>query len=322
MFWRDPRIVKETSIWSTMFSMFMILALVWGIALTAIEDPTWRWATVGIGTIVCLILPGGLVCVFWLASPQYRKQYRLYRRGGPFPPYPQDQPWLGSPEITKSLQNYTDHYLSNNTILGSHSPEFQKGIRDEMYDSVTAIYNSDDPFAECRKRLAEYAVSFADWQVLCLTSEEQLQLSAGDIRCSPYISGKLHDFIQECSKYNDGLIEFITRTQQSADDELVMWSNARSCAFQYLMNCLNIIRADVNDLSNDNDDWFRPFVKSMLIWKEDDYRSKIGLQTLLPRYPTRLAWRHSAFLTSVLEGAHDPLAHWEKVHEVKHKDVS
>jgi hypothetical protein len=194
-----------------------------------------------------------------------------------------------------------------------------------MYGSVAAIFSSDDPFLECRQRLAGYVCNFADFNVLCLTSEELLQLDTGDVRRSPYISGELHQFIRACSKHNEELIGYISRSEQqhcsSTDKDLVLWARARSCAFRYYMNCMNIIRLDVNDLPRERD-WFRPFVRSMLIWKEDDYRSKIGLKTLLPAHPDALAWRHSTFLTCVGEGALDPLARWETAHELRHEDVS
>jgi hypothetical protein len=111
-----------------MCSILALIALVWWIALTAIQDPTWSWLAVGIGTVVCLVSPGGLTCAFWLFLPEFRKQHRLNRRGGPPPGYSPVEPWRGSPLIENGLQEKTDYFLSNETILGSHSPEFQKRL--------------------------------------------------------------------------------------------------------------------------------------------------------------------------------------------------
>jgi hypothetical protein len=83
---RDPTIVKgRNSIGSVMASILMFLVLVWLGALLWITDPLWRWLVAGIGTIACLASPGGLACIYWLASSRYRQQWRDYRRGGPLP---------------------------------------------------------------------------------------------------------------------------------------------------------------------------------------------------------------------------------------------
>jgi hypothetical protein len=83
MFWTS--IVKGTgSIWSVMFSILVIIAFVWFIALNR-SNPILRWSIAGIGTIVALGSPGGLACLYWIFSPEFRKQHRAYRRGEPPP---------------------------------------------------------------------------------------------------------------------------------------------------------------------------------------------------------------------------------------------
>jgi hypothetical protein len=47
----------------------------------------------------------------------------------------------------------------------------------------------------------------------------------------------------------------------------------------------------------------------MLICKDDCYRTKVGLPSLLPAEPAELAWRHLTFLKFVVEGIPNPLAH-------------
>ena len=321
MLWRNPHIVKgANSVWSVMLSVLAILAIVWIVAFN-IQDPTWRWSIAVIVTIVCLASPRGLSCIYWLFSSEFRKQWSAYRRSGSPPGYSPGAPWETS-QVGKSLREYTEFFLSKNTILGSHSEDFQRKLKEEMYGSVAAIYGAENPLIKCREKLAEYVVSFADWSVLCLKPEERFRLEKRDVRLSPYVSGELHPHMRYCAQYSGDLADIITRYQNLTDDDLVAWANARSCAFQYLMNCMNVVRADANDCdlaTATKADWFPPFVKSMLIWKEDDYRSKIGLPSLLPN---ELAWRHSTFLTYVLEGARDPLSHWEAAHKLKHSDVS
>lgn len=306
MFWRPSGIVKGTSsIWSVMFSVLFCIAIVWGIA-TNIQDRTWRLLVEVGGTVICLVFPNGRASVRWLFSSRFRKQWKDYRRGGLLPGYSPDAPWEGSKYgLGKSLQEKTDFYLSKNTILGSHSESFQSELKDQMYQSVAEIFAADNPLLKCREKLAGYVVSFADFQVLCLKPEEK------DEQHPSYVSGELHRHIRYCAQYNRELADFISRNKDFTDDDLIMWANARSCAFLYLMNCMNNVRADVNDVdlsTATKTDWFQPFVKSMLVWKEDDYRSKIGLPSLLRGDLRRL---HATFLTYVLNGVRNPLFHWE-----------
>jgi hypothetical protein len=60
----------------------------------------------------------------------------------------------------------------------------------------------------------------------------------------------------------------------------------------------------------------------MLISKEDSYRNKIGLPTLLPDGAGNLPWQHSSFSTLVMNGHRDPLSQWETIHKLVHSDVS
>lgn len=96
LWWRDPNIVQGTSsIWSVHFSTLFFIAMAWGIALL-IDDIRWRLVVGVVGTIVSLVTPGGLVSIFWLRSPRYRRQHRAYRRGGPLP---------GGPDLLEPIRN-------------------------------------------------------------------------------------------------------------------------------------------------------------------------------------------------------------------------
>ena len=70
----------------------------------------------------------------------------------------------------------------------------------------------------------------------------------GSWRSSPYVSGELHYHIRYCAQYSSGLADVIARRQNVTDAMLVDWATGRSCEFQYLMNCMNVIRADFDDV--------------------------------------------------------------------------
>jgi hypothetical protein len=61
-------------------------------------------------------------------------------------------------------------------------------------------------------------------------------------------------------------------------------------------------------------DWFRPMMVSMMIYKEDYYRGKIGMPSLLGEGES---FRHLAFGTLVLR-EQNPLRAWEAEFGVRH----
>ena len=69
----------------------------------------------------------------------------------------------------------------------------------------------------------------------------------------------------------------------------------------------------------DNKDWFRPFVRSMLIWHEHLIRQKIGLPNLMPNYI--LSIQHSTFFNIVRDGHEHPLYEFEHHYGVRHDAI-
>jgi hypothetical protein len=323
MWWRDSKIVKGTgSIWSLFLTFFAFIAFLWLVVMFIFDTSLGLAVRLAIaigGTIILLVTPGGLACIFWLTSSEYRKQHWLYRRGGSPPGYAPGAPWQTSP-VGKHLKEFTDFYLSKNTILGSHPDDFQRQLKEYMYGTAAKIYAAENPLLACRHHLAGHVSIYADWAVLGLKPEYKLAFEKDDPRSSPYVSGELHDHLRYCAQYNSALADVLSRNKDVKDDDLFSWVNARSCEYQYLMKCINMMRADFDDVDlAAEDDWFRPFVKSMLICREDDYRSKIGLP---PPLPNELVERHRSFFTYVLAGDRNTLSRWESEHRLKHSDVS
>ncbi len=298
------------SVSAAIFAVMTGLSVVWIIALT-VQDPTWRFS-VAVGVAMAFIATPSAVSTILRLFGLEKSEPASRHGGGLLPRYAREPTYVGM-----QLKQYADHYLSENTILGSHSESFREQLREEMYESARLIYSAENPFSKCREKLGAYAVDFADWQVLCLKRGDIA--SDDQFRSSPYISGRLYLHIRDCAAYSTELAEFLARTSDAADDDLITWANARTCAFLYLMSCANIMRGDLGDFARAKPgtgaDWLGPFVRSMLIWKEDDYRRKVGLPSMLP---SELAWRHSTFLTYVSEGVRDPLTHWEAEHQLKY----
>ena len=141
MLWRDPRIAKRTRfVWSAMFSMLAMIALFWMIPPYLVQDVAWRWIIVAVGTVACFASPDGVACVRSLLSSESRGQQHSYRRRGPLPRHTSDSP-PGSAQgkLGKQLKLVTDRYLSDHTILGSHSEGFRRQLIEEMYESAVDI---------------------------------------------------------------------------------------------------------------------------------------------------------------------------------------
>ena len=113
------------------------------------------------------------------------------------------------------MQEYTDRYVNEKTVLGDHSEDYRRKLKEEMYRSVAEIFAADNPFLKCRERLAEYVISFADWQVLWLKSEGR-----HDETLSPYISGELCHHIRQFAQNNDELKKIIAHLGELPEDEL------------------------------------------------------------------------------------------------------
>jgi len=76
----------------------------------------------------------------------------------------------------------------------------------------------------------------------------------------------------------------------------------------FYANGFNLMRAVDNDISVGRD-WFRPLILSSLIYAEGNYRSKIGLPSLLGDGDT--AFYHLSFAHLVARGERNPLFVWE-----------
>jgi hypothetical protein len=69
----------------------------------------------------------------------------------------------------------------------------------------------------------------------------------------------------------------------------------------------------------DKKDWFRPFVRSMLIWHEHLIREKLGLPDLMPDFILPL--QHSTFFNIVHNGHQHPLYEFERHYGISHDAI-
>jgi hypothetical protein len=124
-----------------------------------------------------------------------------------------------------------------------------------------------------------------------------LRNPVNDDNRSRYVSGELHHHIRSCAAHCKELAEKLWRSPDTSDGELYEYTRQRSIYYNYVLNGINLLRDDFDDFAGGKDrDWLRPFNKSMMIWHEHLYRSKIGLPTLFDdKGPHIKAFEHSFF---------------------------
>ena len=125
----------------------------------------------------------------------------------------------------------------------------------------------------------------------------------------PEISGKLYRRVRDAYLLNDEIRDSLSGETELSDDDLITFINSKCVVASLYLNSLNIVRAVYNDVQKKND-WFRPFVRSMLIWTEDNYRSKLSMLSLLADPLDGL--RHSTFFNMVANGVENPFLEWKQ----------
>jgi hypothetical protein len=181
--------------------------------------------------------------------------------------------------LGQDLRRHTTFYFEK-SILRGLPQESKDRLTEDFYGRIIAIAQSDNPFMHCREQIADYAISYANFQVLSLKPEEQAEGSHD----SPYISGQLHVHIRECSAHNDELSQLLWKHPEVSDQDLIERANAKCAVYLYFLNGLNRVRYEFKDYEPaEGKDWFRPVIRSMLISEEANYRRKIGLPS--PRGP-------------------------------------
>ncbi len=162
------------------------------------------------------------------------------------------------------IDELADTYLNSGSSISSFSAEAKKRIREDLYSEIASILHTENGFMVLREKLAALAYSYASLQVLSLKENEK----NSPPKDGPYISGKLHHRITELVDFNDDLKKIVQNAGIDSADEIISICNARYVMKLLHLNSVNILRTVSKDIAEDRD-WFRPFVKSMLIYQED-----------------------------------------------------
>jgi hypothetical protein len=215
------------------------------------------------------------------------------------------QEWQNS-TLGQTLAVHTDEYFNKNPRLSGFSEEGKNKVINDFYQQIFNFSQAENPFLAMREHLASSVIEYAGYQVLCLTEEEKTEMSYSDC---PFISGELHRHIDKVLEHDDELGKYKWEYPDISNDELVSFCNSSSVLNSYYVNGFNLVRFEFDDIDEEKD-WLNPFIKSMLIWKEDQIREKIALPSLL--LDNFDALKHSTFMNLVTNGHKNPFYEWEK----------
>jgi hypothetical protein len=198
-------------------------------------------------------------------------------------------------EMGQRLTAHNTQYFGRGGVWEGCSPEGQQKFCGWLSYRIFGVYQSADPFAAMRLELAAMVACHAELVVLLKTSvNDQIQ--------SRYISGELRRHLRSCVPHCKELAEELWRNPDSSDEDLYLYTQARSVYYNYVLNGINLLRYDFDDFTGGKErDWLGPFDKSMRIWHEDIYRSKIGLPSLFEN-KVIASLPHSFFSTSCMTG--------------------
>jgi hypothetical protein len=204
--------------------------------------------------------------------------------------------------------------------LAEHSKEWKDRIKADFDARTLAIIQAENPFLALRKEIAECAVGYADYQVLSTTTQHKAASFYADC---PYVSDELQHHLDKCIEHHDHLREYWWKVKDSSlreghslRDHIFEYATTCSVLGLFYANGFNMMRAVYKDLDKIGRDWFRPLILSSLIYAEDNYRSKIGLPSLL-RDGDR-AFYHISFAEIVARGEQNPLFVWEDTLRRRH----
>jgi hypothetical protein len=198
--------------------------------------------------------------------------------------------------------------------IAEYSGEWKNKIKSDFNNKIFAVVWAENPLLALRSQIVACAAFYADYQVLAMTAEER---AASFYSSCPYVSDELQHHLDACIEHHDKLREYwwnikewATREGTSLQEAIFHYATTHALVGLYYVNGLNLIRAVYEDVPVGRD-WFRPLILSSLIRAEDNYRTKIGLPSLLTDGDS--AFYHSSLGALVSRGDRNPLFEWESI---------
>jgi hypothetical protein len=205
------------------------------------------------------------------------------------------------------IDSLIKEYLYGTTSISQFSRATKAQITETLHQRLANIITADNGFLALRQEIAAAGYHYASLQVLALKEHEK----TGSIFDCLEISGELYKRIREAYLLYSDIREGLPDESKLSNDDIIGFINGKCILAALHLNSLNMVRAVYNDV-REEDDWFRAFVRSMLIWTEDHYRSQLAMPSLLTDPLGGL--KHSTFFNMVANGCKNPLLEWKQTY--------
>jgi hypothetical protein len=206
--------------------------------------------------------------------------------------------------FAQALKLHTEEYFHGGSILSGLRDDNKQRLIEGMTQQVGAALQADNPKMAIREALVSHTIQYAQLQVLCLTEEERRQAFYAE---NPYISGDLHQCIDEAAEHVDELARHKWESGASGQD-LIDFCNVRCAIYLYYMNALNLARMELGDQTDP--DWYRPLVEAQLVYEENTVRDRMGLSLTVTDMIEALAY--SVMFNHAANGVANPFYEWCK----------
>lgn len=214
-------------------------------------------------------------------------------------------------KLQKDLDNHVKSMLyENENILTGLNSSVKTKLKDDLFNLISTIEKTNK-ISKFRELFTESVLYYTDLQVVCLTEEEKKVMHFANEK---KISGTLYKTIKECLPLNNQTINLLNDNPNLTDKECLDYSNTISAMNNFHMNGLNLLRLDIGDYSEKvEDDWFLPFVTSMLIFSEDTIRRELKLNKLYDDDESPSIIAHSTFKNYVCDNlSKNPYLTWKQ----------
>ena len=213
-------------------------------------------------------------------------------------------------ELQKDLDKHVKGMLyENKNILSVLGSPVKRKMKDDLFNLISII-QKENTISKFREMFTESVLYYTDLQVVCLTEEEKKVMP---FATEKKISGTLYKIVKECMPLNNQTMNYLKDNPNLSDDECVIYCNSITAVNNFHMNGLNLLRLDIGDYSEKvEDDWFLPFVTSMLIFSENTIRNELNLNKLYDDDDGVSIIAHSTFKNYVCDNlSKNPYLAWK-----------
>jgi hypothetical protein len=197
-------------------------------------------------------------------------------------------------------------YESTEGIAGYWSNEKKRNVTVDLLQDIEQRLLQEDPVQAIRTRILDYVLWTASYDVLTREGPQKIQGISGGL--APYVPN-LIEVDEDLNAFFWSLSEPLT-THEDIRNMVVI----QHYAMGFVLNCYNCVRIALEDYHVDRTkDWLRPCYASLCIWKENSYRTTLGLPSAIEgKNPELRAMYHMLWIKLAEQGHKNLRFVWDK----------